>query len=274
MSTIRSELDVSQLIAKKIRWKFNFHEFKLSDIGHDETEYTFKGQNNLFEALKIEYNKLNEKIPRLFYEDSRPSFVEHEILPNVRESLRNRFFDSDGTLLNSIENDVQLNVGDHRSFQFIYIENENTSQKKLKVNDKRLQIPIKDESETYNLVKKSLVEQKIIDPVNETIYDVSLLIGGTEMQHPHYDFSRTICSFLPSTIKGEKRNNVALYEPGWEINREIYNEDMAGQYAPSSIIIDLSEKQHGFFIGIPRKYFEDSESAKIMHGKKNQVMNA
>jgi hypothetical protein len=94
-----------------------------------------------------------------------------------------------------------------------------------------------------------------------------LIIGGTQDQQCHADIPHLIASI-------HDKQNKTFCEPGYEINREAYNDLMVDPYAPSSIMIDLCVNRSGFFFNIPKCYTDnvedDTKSFTITHDTKKQ----
>jgi hypothetical protein len=113
-----------------------------------------------------------------------------------------------------------------------------------KTNDYRIQLEFDSKSSIHRVVENALNAQGIINSEHEYIEDVSLLIGGTDNQSVHGDIPRTYCYW-----KDDSKNVRQVHE----VNREKYNDAVSDKHGMSSIIIDLSSDQSGFFFAIPKQ---------------------
>ena len=99
-------------------------------------------------------------------------------------------------------------------------------------------------------VQSKLIEHGLIDAAKEDVEEVSLIIGGSNIQDFHTDIPRVSCYFL-----GDNKEEVII---GWELNRENYNDVMSGENAETSILIDLSADKSGLFLTLPPDAVEEN----------------
>jgi hypothetical protein len=79
----------------------------------------------------------------------------------------------------------------------------------------------------------------------EYLEEISLLIGGLQIQHPHCDFQRAYAQ-----VKFGNNKLHVIHE----IGRKAYNEAMDSPFAPSSIIFNMSCNNNGCKITILASY--------------------
>jgi len=112
-------------------------------------------------------------------------------------------------------------------------------------NDYRWQVPLQRHDTdhlvaTRSMVESLLIEEGIVNPEQERIHDMGILIGGTEDQSIHHDIPRQTTSWLPQDPATSDEDQIV--EPlvgGWEYDRVAYNEAMASPFAPCSVLIGL-----------------------------------
>ena len=193
--------------------------------------------------------QVNKTLPRPFsstisgddQEPSRPTFHKcDKMSPDALSRLRSLFFDDDtGSLRRSIFNDVDL------SARHGYINFSNASCKSVR-NDYRWQVPIKRHTLSSFVTTRAAVESlfsetRLLHPHHEKIHDLGILIGGTEDQSIHHDIPRQTTTWLPEDPDENVNAGMAVPVSGWEFDRAAYNEAMASPYAPSSILLGMSE---------------------------------
>jgi hypothetical protein len=106
--------------------------------------------------------------------------------------------------------------------------------------DRQLQVEFKQDKHMFEEIEKILVEYKIIDDEKEYMSDPLLLIGGICNQQCHMDIP---C--LHTSIRDRYDRNFC--EVGYEVDREQYSNLVSSPYAPTSIMLDLSVCETGFF---------------------------
>lgn len=107
----------------------------------------------------------------------------------------------------------------------------------------------------------------MVDFDKERIEDVSLIFGGTTLQHPHADHSRLYNYYV---LTGTKDRHI-----GFEINRNKYNSLVNNEHAISSIMIDMSIDKSGFHLAIPSSYveFQNDNTLKTVLGNEHESFN-
>lgn len=153
-------------------------------------------------------------------------------IPNfLTNSIRELFFKSSGDIhpyfIECMKNSVHTTI--------IAFEGNNKCK-----NDLRIQVHL-NESNFLNNVKECIYNSGIVNRDLEIIDDVSLLIGGKINQPLHGDHNRLFTYF-----------NEDIHHPiGHEVNREKYNKAVSSDHAQSSILIDVSNDQSGFYLTLP-----------------------
>jgi hypothetical protein len=182
--------------------------------------------------------KVNQTLPRPFHRGvSRPKLQKVDLSISTLSQLRSIFFDTDGSLRNTMMDDIDL------SSRHGYINFSNASCRDQR-NDYRWQVPVKRHTmrgfvSTRSAVESFFSEQKILSPGHETIHDMGILIGGTEDQSIHHDIPRQTTSWLPEDPEISGKPGVPV--SGWEFDRAAYNEAMASPHAPSSVLLGMSD---------------------------------
>ena len=131
----------------------------------------------------------------------------------------------------------------------------------------RIQIKF-DGSNILQKVEFFFIDYGIYDPTLEKIEDVSILFGGTSLQHPHADHARFFSHYH---LKGGDPKKPNL---GCEISRKKYNKLVNSIIAISSIMIDLSKDNNGFHLAIPSSYAEiqnDNKNIKTIFGNETEL---
>lgn len=202
-----------------------------------------------FTQLREVYSKLNTSIfPRFYDNKCRRPFVELS-KEDVGPACRTLIFNEDGQLLPTFCDAVDKDSPD---FSFIDLGDSD---------DYRFMIPILENSKERKKMIEVLDKNNIVNKKDEVIHGVVLIIGGTKVQNLHFDFPRNFNSlFLGKGSTGNAR--YSNYEVGWELNREAYNNAMMKSNAHSSLLIDVSNGQNGFKIGIPTNFLEFSDDKK------------
>ena len=136
----------------------------------------------------------------------------------------------------------------------------NTKLPKNKQNkDQCLQIKLKKCSELFHHVMHNFLKaQNIYDESKEIIDDISLIIGGSHVQDPHFDHARMFSSFDNEQQKAEVNH---------ELNRNEYNKAIMSQYGHSSILSGFDDA--GFMLCIPSCYViinEKERTASMKYG--------
>ena len=92
-----------------------------------------------------------------------------------------------------------------------------------------------------------MYEAGIVKKEHEIIDDVSLIIGGSKIQAMHGDHSRLFAYIDDKDLCHE-------------INRDNYNKAVSSKYAPSSVLLDLSHDESGFYLAIPSFSYESHDA--------------
>lgn len=182
-------------------------------------------------------NQVNESFPRLCIPgESRPRLQQVRLSADGIIALRKLFFDPDGSLNDAIKHDIDA------SYKHGYINFENFLCMK-KRHDKRWQVPIRKHCLGNRVRTRQAVEQiltGIFNPETEALYDLGILVGGTEDQSLHHDVARQCVSWLPQECLNSCETGM-IPVTGWEIDRLAYNEAMSSPIAPSSILICMGD---------------------------------
>jgi len=192
-----------------------------------------------FEKRKKRCDKVNNSFSERFVPGvSRPSLSMITLNEVGVSKIRDVVFDADGSLKSTIVKDIVMK-DNHNFIKFggeVY-------------NDMRWQVPIQKHSrnlcdvKTRETIEKILQEEGIINPEEEMITEMGILIGGTMDQPIHHDISRRFTKFVNSAAKTEIE--------GWELDRVKYNKAMISSTAPSSILIGMGN-QPKVMLGVPK----------------------
>ena len=209
------------------------------------------------QIIKEKFERENHmRFPRCFDETCRKSLI---LLPVLKEyvfmkSITGTFFDVNHKFIATDDFIPEFVEASVINFQTKLPHHE-------KNRDERIQLKYKDDSPTSLKIKSILKKHKVFDETKERVLDVSLLIGGTHIQDPHYDIARMHISFPDEILKEPEVNH--------EINRQIYNKAMLSPYAHSSVLIGFED----FKLAIPECYLnihtEDNE-VSIKFGNPNE----
>ena len=195
--------------------------------------------NEIVTAFRSSFSSINlSKFPRSLHDDSRMPFsliMTGPKSPFLKE-FRKLFFKKDKNELSDFV--------DYEFFKQKLVVPTTINFEGKKTNDYRIQLEFDSKSNMHRMVEKALHDQGIINSEHEYIEDVSLLIGGTDNQSVHGDIPRTYCYW-----KDDSKNVRQVHE----VNREKYNDAVSDKHGMSSIIIDLSSDQSGFFFAIPKQ---------------------
>eukprot|EP00549_Striatella_unipunctata_P011611 CAMPEP_0118723340 /NCGR_PEP_ID=MMETSP0800-20121206/31950_1 /TAXON_ID=210618 ORGANISM="Striatella unipunctata, Strain CCMP2910" /NCGR_SAMPLE_ID=MMETSP0800 /ASSEMBLY_ACC=CAM_ASM_000638 /LENGTH=414 /DNA_ID=CAMNT_0006631757 /DNA_START=843 /DNA_END=2088 /DNA_ORIENTATION=- len=213
--------------------------------------------------------KVNRTFPRHFdKEGSRPRLRHLELSQETINKLRSIFFDEDGSLADSMRHEIDISIKNDP--RYITFRNFSCAQERK---DKRWQVPVRKHFsiESRRAVADILKEQGVYNPEFERLHDVALLFGGTEDQSLHHDVARQVTSWMkerPSTMEMVDKGNPIT---GWEIDRLEYNEAMESPFAPSSVLIGMSQTSDTL-LGVQKDQVKrDSEGfCTILGGKKGQ----
>jgi hypothetical protein len=215
-------------------------------------------------------DKVNQSFPRYCNpEKSRPRMQQVQLSDEKTRELKKLIFDADGSLSNKIKHDIDT------SSKHGYINFTNllcNEQRK----DQRWQVPIRKHGAGSVITTRAVVENLltgIFDPRSEALYDLGILIGGTEDQSLHHDVARQCVSWIPEkvhSVDGVGMNPVG----GWEIDRLGYNEAMSSPNAPSSVLICMGDAEE-VLLGVQKDQVIRSKNAsnmcRILGGKKGQT---
>jgi hypothetical protein len=195
--------------------------------------------DEIVDTFSSKISRINlSKFPRSLHDDSRMPFSLIMTGPKSQflKQFRKLFFKKDK---NEFSDFVEYDFLNEKLVvpTTIKFEGKNT-------NDYRIQLEFDSKSRMHQMVEKALNAQGIIDSEHEYIEDVSLLIGGTDNQSVHGDIPRTYCYWKDDSEKVRQVH---------EVNREKYNDAVSDKHGMSSIIIDLSSDQSGFFFAIPKQ---------------------
>lgn len=192
-----------------------------------------------------------ERYPRVFDADSRPAIAMIKEMPEFTQAVKNLFFKKNGALRSSIKQELAT-----ESVGYINFDDP-------KVKDKRLMFTLCDSKSTFRSLEKLLSESGVVNNEKEDIHDITLLIGGTTDQKLHYDTPRI---FGGSSVTSRNHH---------EVNREQYNNDMKGQWAPASIILDVTSRLCGINLGVPNKLisYPSSLLTTIKCGKSDDLFH-
>jgi hypothetical protein len=205
----------------------------------DETTNSF----SFTEMVKFYSHKLSTlnriKFPRILHEYSRKPF---SLIKNPIKNKQNSFLKDFRKIFFKENNEGFSDVMESDFVTGLHVVPTKIKFEERDVVDQRIQLEFDPESTVHLMVSKMLNHYKIIDLANEYIEDVSLLIGGTVAQSVHGDMPRMYCYWK----SGREVKQVH------EVNRENYNVAVSDKYGMSSIIIDVSSDQSGFFLSIPK----------------------
>jgi hypothetical protein len=127
---------------------------------------------------------------------------------------------------------------------------------------------VKDQS-VYQQVQNFLSDHDVIDTEKEDMFDLLLLVGGTVDQKMHNDFPRI---FGGGCLEGEDVNDIGNYANAHEINRRLYNEDMMGERAPASIILDVTSRKCGVNLGFYSSFLnKQGRETNIAGGRESDM---
>lgn len=181
-------------------------------------------------------NNVNASFPRQTIPGfSRPRCQALDISQDKVDALHQLLFDADGSLSNAIRQDIDSSS----KHGYINFANLNCAKERR---DRRWQVPIRKHSLGSLIPTREKAEQilgGIYHPQEEAMYDLGILIGGTEDQSLHHDVARQSVSWIPEKLLWDED---AIPVTGWEIDRLAYNEAMASPNAPSSILIGMGDK--------------------------------
>ena len=215
-----------------------------------------KKRKQLDHVIKFFRDKNESRYVRSVFDYSTPPF--ETIEPKLASSLRDLFFnDKDELTFMVTQHFTDLKDGDYGIHPTI-ISFENT-----KVTDQRIQISFNKGSMIEKTVQSKLIEHGLIDPELEFAEEVSLIIGGSNIQDFHQDIPRANTYFM----EGNKEII------GWELNRNKYNEVISGKNAPGSILVDLSKDKSGLYLTLPPSSVEkvDEDNVRVKFEKGNTI---
>ena len=211
-------------------------------------------------------HRVNCTFPRQFdLVESRPRFAQTQFTAEELSQLQQVFFNDDGSLSSTSCLDASRTLRNH----YIIFCNDSGAGSE----DKRWQIPIKNHFagsvQTRSNVEKVLFQSGVLDEQYERLYDLVLLIGGTEDQSLHHDLPRDWVTWRrqSSTTNNNNNNNhnhtlnnnsnspvsVDLMNDddslgkgngfcetvGWEANRLGYNTAMLSKHAPAVLLVPM-----------------------------------
>jgi hypothetical protein len=185
-------------------------------------------------------NSVNESFPSLFTPGiSRPKLQQLNLSTENMKALKSLFFDADGSLRDAVLQDIDLSV----KHGYINFRNARCLENR---NDRRWQIPIRKHDDENVISTRKAVEHVLGDGViasdKEALYDLGIIIGGTEDQSLHHDVARRFVNWFPNEYGNQ---NYAFMAPvtGWEVDRLAYNAAMSSSNAPASILLGMSNDQ-------------------------------
>jgi len=202
--------------------------------------------------------KVNASFPRPYFPGtSRPKFQRLELSHDQIKRLRDLYFDSDGSLSDSIRKDVDSSA----KHGFINFNNPACRTRF----DSRWQVPIRKHGCVSLVPTRNTTEQVLRDVIDrevETLYDLGILVGGTEDQSLHHDTARQIITWMPEDKK--------MPVMGWEIDRLEYNAAMSSRNAPASILLGMNEKTEAL-LGVQKDQIircdGETKNCQIIGGK-------
>ena len=119
------------------------------------------------------------------------------------------------------------------------------------IKDERIQIRFFEGSDVAKSVTELMYEAGIVEKEYEIIDDISLIIGGSKIQAIHGDHARLFAYIDDKNLCHE-------------INRDNYNKAVSSKYAPSSVLLDLSHDESGFYLAIPSFAYESHDSTNTV----------
>ena len=139
--------------------------------GREISEDAFHDEYDIMEGV-------NKTFPRSFKPGtSCPKMKKISLDETALHDLRSIFFDSDGSLKNSIKKDIDVST----RHGFINFSNPSCQDQRQ---DERWQIPVKRHSErgfvdVRSIFESFLSQNGLLDPREEHIHDLGILVGGT-----------------------------------------------------------------------------------------------
>lgn len=199
--------------------------------------------------------QVNYRFGRDFTDKSR-FMLKHINLPDaVLEEIRDLFFEENGAFKKSIIEDVDISIANDPRY-ISFGKATTTSQRE----DKRWQVSFRHDNgicapvKTRHALQKIFYEYKILDEEHEEINDLGILIGGTEDQRIHHDVARQIAVWYEhKSLSASSEIHPPL--TGWEVDRLEYNEAMASEYAPASLLLSLN-RNRTLFLGVQNNHVE------------------
>jgi hypothetical protein len=210
-------------------------------------------EKNISRLTKIN----NQYYKRTFKYYSRPCIADIADNKDLKTDLREFFFNARGQVLQSV-------LQDGPKYSYIGLDSNK--------NDKRFWIRFKDSTDNNSvciMLQNILSQHGLINIDKESIFDVSLLIGGTHEQDWHFDNPRLFASAIykddSKYIDPNDENNYYICH---EVNRDLYNDDAKDKFAPASYLLDVTSRERGVKLGVPT-YFLLNDGAKsgIKYGK-------
>jgi len=203
--------------------------------------------------------------PRVFRTNSRHSITTIEKNIYFSNKLHDLIFDSEGKLDNNA-------VARDDKFSYINIEKVNSD---FKEPDIRGMLKLKyssNKSSLFYKIQETLQTHNLVNLDKEDIYDVSILIGGTAQQQPHFDNPRIYGCRRLKGFEGKNPASGDSYTYLHEINRALYNEDVMREDGPASMIFDVTNRKCGIKLGV-LTYFLDinGNEATVKFGKKGET---
>jgi hypothetical protein len=242
----------------------NVDEFNLSheDCMDYDTKY-----NRTMEKMEA----INKKCLRRFFDYSRPSLrkISAKNESNLMTELRSFFFQGN-KLQPLLKKDFTPQTSILAGIEF------------SETGDVRIQVSFQKGSSIFEKVNELFLSQGLFDGNKEILDDISLIIGGTIMQHPHADHQRFMSCFLDPKKERKFKKHIENVnkgketqfdlDVGFELNRKIYNDVVSGKYGYSSILIGLSDDGSGFPLAVPLCYASSNGIyATIKHGVKEET---
>ena len=225
----------------------------------------------IFYELFDDYNNIDMKGGRLerlnkdyykrdFNQTSRPSFAVIGEMRDATAQVRDLFFKPGGQLKASEILDQKTKL------HYIAIND--------KEKDKIYMISFeesKDDNSVFMRLHSILSKSGILNSEEEELYDIALLMGGTLEQPVHFDTPRI---FGVKRKPGTKRVAMENFFIVHELNRELYNADIMGEWAPTSIILDVTGRECGIKLGLLNDFLNDpSEKTTVRWGKEGDKMS-
>jgi hypothetical protein len=226
--------------------------------------------DNRFEITK-DYVHDEEEVKRLitldvachrreFCETSRPSLTAAGKNPNLSDKLNKLIFAAEGELQMTATNK-------NDKFSFIEFRGNNQDFIKKDVRGMLTWMPNQNPSSLFCKIKNLLSDHNLVDLKREQVFEILLLIGGTENQELHFDNTRIFGSARKKGDEGRDPNSKSSYNDLHEINRKLYNDEVMSDIGPASMIFDVTQRACGVQLGVLTNFLVvEDDMASVKHG--------